>query len=669
MSGDVTDSAARADIATWRDIDELLAATAVAAKTGGDARSFYAILVDCALRAIHGAAGGVWRLERDGSVAGIYECHLDDLSSCASIALFDEGLLSWMARQGKPVVLSPRARTAAGFVNPLDQTIISGPVLDDDDQPVAVAVLVLQPQTAASHAESTLEVFAAFCELAADYQRRDALRTLRERQRLQQSLDEFAVRIQRQIDADATAYAIVNDGRRIIGCDRLSVVTILRNQPCARAVSGSDVLERRGATLRALEALAQSVARAGEPMHLHRGEAVVAAELMEVAEAYRDASLAKRLDALPLFWPPRDEASQSPRVMAVLVLEWFTAAPVAESVQFSTISAVQRLAEAALANALTLERIPWAAGWRRIDAWCSHHAERRWIRILVPVLAGCAVIALGIFIPAELTVSARGRLQPVERRAIFAPSDGVVAEVLVDHGAQVAANQLLLRLENSTLAIEGARITGELATAEQQLRSVRAERWSDAQDRPQPDQDASQLAAQEESLVALVASLAAQQRMAAEQQSELNVGSPIAGSVVTWRVAELLRARPVARGQELLTIADETGPWLLELDVPDRQIRQVLSAQAASMANLEVSFRLSTDPSAMHVGQLRKLAGATQPRESDQLVVPVEVDFDKRNVASLRPGVEVTARIHCGRRSIAYVWLHEVWEWLAARVW
>jgi hypothetical protein len=37
-------------------------------------------------------------------------------------------------------------------------------------------------------------------------------------------------------------------------------------------------------------------------------------------------------------------------------------------------------------------------------------------------------------------------------------------------------------------------------------------------------------------------------------------------------------------------------------------------------------------------------------------------------VAEPRPGATVVARIHCGRRALGYVWLHEVWEFIQSRV-
>ena len=52
--------------------------------------------------------------------------------------------------------------------------------------------------------------------------------------------------------------------------------------------------------------------------------------------------------------------------------------------------------------------------------------------------------------------------------------------------------------------------------------------------------------------------------------------SPLTGAVVTWNVRQLLEARPVQKGQALMQVADLTGPWVLEIEVPDDRIGHVL---------------------------------------------------------------------------------------------
>jgi hypothetical protein len=62
-----------------------------------------------------------------------------------------------------------------------------------------------------------------------------------------------------------------------------------------------------------------------------------------------------------------------------------------------------------------------------------------------------------------------------------------------------------------------------------------------------------------------------------------------------------------------------------------------------------------------------------EPGASQSPTVIVKVALDELRLSDsalreLRPGVSARAQIDCGRRSIGYVWLHDIWdaaiEWL-----
>ena len=136
--------------------------------------------------------------------------------------------------------------------------------------------------------------------------------------------------------------------------------------------------------------------------------------------------------------------------------------------------------------------------------------------------------------------------------------------------------------------------------------------------------------------------------------------SPLDGQALTWNLQELLDARPVQRGQALLTVADLDGPWELELHVPDHRAGHVLAAREALRADLDVSFALAAEPGTVYQGHIEDVALSTELDEADGATVLVTVAFDRDEVQGLRPGATVMARIHCGRRSLGYVWLHDL---------
>ena len=151
--------------------------------------------------------------------------------------------------------------------------------------------------------------------------------------------------------------------------------------------------------------------------------------------------------------------------------------------------------------------------------------------------------------------------------------------------------------------------------------------------------------------------------------------SPISGTVLTWNVRELLAARPVTRGQVLLTVADLTGPWVLEIRVPDDRIGHVLAAEEAqkrltTVRRWSVVHRGHRTGRGRDAGHIKRIALATETDKTAGATVLVTAAFDRAAIPAneLRPGATVVAKIHCGRRSLGYVWLHQLWETIQSRV-
>ena len=154
------------------------------------------------------------------------------------------------------------------------------------------------------------------------------------------------------------------------------------------------------------------------------------------------------------------------------------------------------------------------------------------------------------------------------------------------------------------------------------------------------------------------------------QQAELaksTIYAPIDGIVLTWNAEQLLAARPVARGQVLLTVADLTGPWHVELQVPERRMRHLSEAQRQAADKLAVSFALLTDPAQVRQGRLASVGGRTETTESGGAVVWATVDVEAAEITERLPGAGVVARIHCGQRASGYVWLHDLLDFV--RTW
>jgi hypothetical protein len=490
---------------------------------------------------------------------------------------------------------------------------------------------------------------------------------LRARANSWRQFDEFALAVHQHLDADKCALAIANEGRRILACDRVSVLVRGGTKYRCTAISGVDALDRRARSVVLLEQLAARCAAAGEPLAYRDGTGDIPDEIQKPLEAYVDESHARAVFVAPLPAPREPGDEQPPRTIGVLVAEHFQVA--GDDTFGERVQAVAGHAAVALANAVAHSRMPLVHLSKSL-------AKVRWLvearqlpKTLIALAAIAVLAALAVWVPADFDVAARGVFQPRVRSEVFAPDDAIVDKLLVDHAAAVKAGEPLVVLRKPDLDLEFRKLAGETQTAQQRWASVRAERLSNAPVTAEQRRKPSELAAEEEELKEQLKGFAEQQKLLDAQRAELTVRSPIDGEALTWNIKQLLEARPVTRGQALLTVGDLNGPWVLELDVPDDRAGYVLAARDALQADLEVSFTLAAEPGQEYRGHVREVALSTELDDANEPTVLVTVDFDKQDVQGLRPGATAVARVHCGRRSIGYVWLHDLYHYVQSLWW
>jgi multidrug efflux pump subunit AcrA (membrane-fusion protein) len=529
----------------------------------------------------------------------------------------------------------------------------------------AAVIEVLHDRRSAPDENLALEVLRSVAELCCDYLRRFQLQQYARERLEREELTQFARRIHDSLDLGQTAYAIANEGRRVVGCDRVTVLA--RRGPVYEtlAVSGAARWDRRSNSVARLEQLCAAVAAGGDALDSGRRPADLPPQVRAPLDAYLEAAQVREALVVPLVCPPPCAEGDSTPVGA-LVVEQFSGVVTDEHRQ-RTAAACAPCAQA-LEHALVVQRIPWAGLFRHWD-W---RELRQRSRTSVAVAAGAAVLLLAAcLVPADFDIEARGVLQPRQRRDVFAPDDGVVDELFVDHGVQVMAGQPLVALRNPQLDLDLKRAWGELQAARKRLAAIETARVEAVVGATSNSNSvtAARLSGEEAELHELVASLTRQHSLLESQEAELHVASPIAGQVLTWDLPQLLQNRPVHRGQALMTIADPSGRWDIELEVPDRDAGHVLEAQGtASGAPLSATYRLATDPAATYESSVDRVAQSIERTAAGEPALRVLAGVRPGELSNSRPGATVLARIHCGRRSLAYVWLHDVYYAITTRL-
>lgn len=478
-------------------------------------------------------------------------------------------------------------------------------------------------------------------------------------------LDQLLAQLHENLSLTATAHVLVNEARILLACDRVAVSLAAGRRQRLVAMSGTEQPHRQSAVVERLEPLCAAVAAMGEPLWFGgqstsvAHEAESAPELLAMWEAYREVSPCQSLAILPLGVP-------SP--LGTLVCE-----RIERSLDASVAEVWRKLephAATALANARVVSRIPGHRFWLR---WAKAGGGMAGQRGAALVAALAVVVASLGLVPAELKVQAAGELRSVARREVFAPADGVVEALHVEHGQLVAADAVLLVVHSPELDRQWQEARGVADSLQRQLASVQSQRLQARAGDSATRQRAAALAAEEEQLQTQRKSQAERVALLEGRRRSLQVRSPIAGRIVSWGLRDRLSGRPLRRGDPLLTVAGDGGPFELELRVPERVAGRVLAAADGATGGHDVAWTLASRPEATRRGKVCELARRFDYDEWGGGFLRVRVALEDGAALETAPrevGEMVAAKIACGRVSLAESWFFELidtarrWWWL-----
>jgi multidrug efflux pump subunit AcrA (membrane-fusion protein) len=322
----------------------------------------------------------------------------------------------------------------------------------------------------------------------------------------------------------------------------------------------------------------------------------------------------------------------------------------------------------AIANAMEHQSLFLMPLWRTLG-------KSRWLieasRLPKTIAISIAVfiLILGMFIvPWDFELESNGTLEPVLRSEVFALETGNIKKVLVRHGQGVKKGELLAEMTNVEVGTKLREIEGNLASTYERLR---AQKYLVYAQRDSSPEDRNKLLGEIQALKKEKNSLDAQLVLYSEKYNDLKVISPRAGQVVTWDIENLLDGRPVQRGQVLMQVADTSGAWQLELQMPEDRMGYLIDAQEEMGDDLKVTFVMATDPGNEFVGKIKETHYSAEVRGEEGNTVLVKVDIseiDPADLPNLMPGAEVKAKVYCGQRSIAYCLFHDLWAFIQSRI-
>ncbi|WP_165698681.1 HlyD family efflux transporter periplasmic adaptor subunit [Bremerella volcania] len=595
----------------------------------------------------------------------------------------DEGirhlrLIESMFKGSEAQLLPPQSggaeENSAG--NPTNQLLVVAPI-QVEDKVEGVIEIFQRPNSAPNSQRGYLRFLEQMCGLATDWFKTRKLRDFNDRQSLWSKIEQFSRAVHENLDLRQTAYTIANEGRRLIGCDRVSVV-LRRGRWKVEAVSGQDVFDSRASQVQLLGKLASRVIETGEPFWFSGQTEDLSPQLETAVHDYVDESHTKTIAVIPLRRPEhatdnmqREEGEEERQfqgeILGALVVEQIEDSSQQE--EFSKgVELISEHSSRALANAIDYNSIPLTPVWRLLGKSKVLVTARNLPKTVLAVVAAVAIIAALFLIPAPFKVAGAATLTPVVQREVFVNVEGEVIEVPVDHGDHVEQGQMVARLRNTELERQYKQFTGDrektLSTLQAlEFRKRRPESQRNAAEATQLTIDLGQARQKYEQLNEQVALLE-------EKMARLDVASPIAGEIVTWDVRDNLMQRPVQPGQVLMTVIDPTQDWILEIRMPEKRIQHIqyaLEHQQGSEA-LEVTYIMASDPGRQLTGYVTEIQRLAQPDEEEGQIVKLKVAIDKQDIQHLRAGATATAKVHCGTASLGYTWFHELFEFVESRI-
>jgi hypothetical protein len=652
---------------------------------------FYEAFLNRVVSALAAAGGVIWTTGDNGQLGLQYQLNLqltglpqDEEKQKSHSRLLYKVLTNPDFAGGQGALIPPHS----GFgdeeaSNPTEFLLVFGPLRTDLEM-VGMVEIFQRADGAPEVQKGYLRFLVQMCELAGDFLKSHQLRHFSDRQVLWSRLEDFTRTVHTSLNPLETAYTIANEARRLIECDRVSVALRKGKHCTIEAISGQDVFDKRSNTVRLLGRLASAVVATREPVWYAGDTRDLAPQVEDAVQEYVDDAHSKMIAVLPLGRPkPHEDAEDHEKEDAegpvgALIVEQIEDNRVAPAMA-QRIDVVCRHSSVAMANAVEHQSLFLMPLWRFIGKSKVVVKARTLPKTILVVAAVLAVLLALFLVPADFDLHAKGTLEAVNRTDVYAGGEGTIYEFgkdaagkPIEHGSMVTKGQILLKLRNPTVTAQLAEVDGQVAIERQHV----ADLSHDLTTNPsmKSDEHARQIGLLNEANLKLE-SLTAQAKIQKAKVDELEVHSPIDGQIVTWDLDKRLKDRPVQKGQSLLQVADTAGDWELVLHMSEDRMGHIMRAAKLAAEErhepLPVYYILATEPGKTENGKVKTIKTTAEILEKDEgNVVDITVTIDKHDIdpANLRAGATVTGKVYCGRRSLGYVWFHDLFAFIQAKV-
>lgn len=674
---EATDSASEEQLIdrTKQQIRTLVNEIAQLAKSDCSVEDFYQGFLTRTTGALASEGGAIWiRPTVDDPLKLHYHINLKNsvLATDPVAQRQHAALLKKVADGGEPEIVAPHSQglktDQAG--NPTENLLILGPLIVNNDT-VGMVEILQRPGAGPTTQRGYLRFLMQMCEIASDFLTNEKIRAFASQQTMWSKFEQFIKSVHNGLDTQQTAYVVANEGRRVIDCDRVSVVLNKGRRCKVESVSGLDSIERRADQIKRLGSLAKTTIKGAAPIWYDGDDAPLPPQIETKLQKYVDQSHSKMVAIVPLYRQQRDQEQslgesikKRNKPIGALIVEQLKDARVTDDFR-KRVDVVAEHAQTAITNALEHNDILLLPLWKMLGRLSSAMRGGRLVKTLAVLTVLCLMGAFLYLFPYSFAVAAKGKLIPQQQHQVYAQVDGVVDQLFVsDLGDTVVEQgQVLAKLTSNDLAVVIENLTNSIQEVQARLKTSEALRTQDSLDSYQQTTLQIDIEQARQEIIGLQNEL----NLRMGEADHLNIKAPISGVVTNWQARQNLIRRPVERGQNLMTIVEQDATWLLELELPERRVGHMITAANEAADNGDaprVTFSLVSHPGAEFEGRMMLVDHQIDVHSDEGNTCLIRVSFanDEIDRDLLRTGTRVNAKIHCGQRSIGYVMFHEAIE-------
>jgi hypothetical protein len=693
-------------------VDRAFEEAAKLSGTDAPPSTFFEQLLKMTLEAIDAPAGAIWLKNPQGFLQLQCQSNIEQvgLDKHKNGRQSHNELLRQAFQTAKPILLEPFGSTGilegipAG--NPTDYVVLLAPILLEENKALGLIEIWQVPQFDARSKRVQLNFAVQMAGYASTYFRNQHGRSSLNQEHLWTQLEAFACQIHATLDTTIVAYHVANEGRRLIGCDRLSVALRDGKKAKIEAVSGADVVEKRATQIKLMRKLSKSVFKWDEKL-VYRGvkDDGLPPDVYEALDKYLAESNAKLLVLQPLRDPrekDKDTKEYRPgKARSALLMECFEP-PVQPEPLFAKLDVIGRHASSALYNAAQMKNIPLALLWKPVlMVQEGLGGKTRLITMLSTALATLVILAL-VLVPYELKMDAKGQMLPLDRRTVYAPHAGNIVRFNVDSNSVVRPGGVLIEMFDPELEMKVAQLRSEIESESAKVTQMQQQilNYRDVTDRERSSMVSRDLTQSK-------IKLASGQRELQRLTNAFNARADRVGGFFVKAPESLADSRRskapewiVLSGNDfkgdlqgkyakpdfpLLQLGDRLGAWEVEIKIPQKNIGQVIGAfknPDDPNEEVDVDLKLESYPNKTFRGKLarHKIGPEAIPNKDDhnetEPVVYAYVRTSGDDIAAgdripenlLLKGVEVRSKVRCGQHPLGYCLFYGVWDFICDKI-